>query len=35
MGDALAAMGRQYGLTDQDLAVEGSRTPAEPLALAK
>lgn len=35
MGDALSAMSRQYGLTDQDLALERSRTPAEPLALAE
>ncbi|MHB8248445.1 MAG: FitA-like ribbon-helix-helix domain-containing protein [Acidithiobacillus sp.] len=31
MGDALAAIGREYGLKDQDLAFERDRTPAEPM----
>ncbi|MHB1531664.1 FitA-like ribbon-helix-helix domain-containing protein [Acidithiobacillus sp.] len=31
MGDALAAIGRKYGLKDQDLAFERDRTPAEPM----
>ncbi len=34
MGDALAAIGRRYGLGDEDLAVERDRAPAEPPALA-
>ncbi len=33
MGDALASIGRQYGLGDEDLAFERDRTPAEPPVL--
>ena len=35
MGDALAALGRRAGLTDQDVeALEGDKTPAEPMGFA-
>lgn len=33
MGDALAAIGRKYGLTDQELALDRDRSPAKPMGL--
>jgi antitoxin FitA len=33
MGDALAGIGRNHGLEDQDLAFERDRMPAKPLRL--
>ncbi|TWS93365.1 plasmid stabilization protein [Reyranella sp. CPCC 100927] len=33
LGDALAALGRRFGLKDQDLTFERDKTPAEPINL--